>query len=103
MAFEIKVTKYPPSAHDPMHQTIAATYSDVLDIVPEYLIQTIVSRIADQFIEDHYAEIVKEISPTVVAAVASKAAGATIMKRLEEEVDHINVVAEEALRKAKRR
>jgi hypothetical protein len=103
MAFDIKVTSYPPSAHDPMHRTIAATYSDVLDIVPEYLIQTIISRIADQFIEDHYAEIVKEISPTVVAAVASEAAGATIMKRLEEEVDHVNAVAQEALRKAKRR
>lgn len=101
MAFDITVTKYPPNAMDPMHQTIAATYSDVLSIVPEYLIQTIVSRIADQFIEDHYAEIVKEISPTVVAAVASHAAGATIMKRMQEEVDHVNTVAQEALRKAK--
>lgn len=103
MAFEVNVVHYPYSSSDPARQHICATYSDVMSIIPEYLINEIVSRIADRFIEEHYSEIAKEISPTVIAAVASATAGAKIMKEMQMEVDRVNATAQEALRKAKRR
>jgi hypothetical protein len=106
MAFDIKIKSYHgPSPTDPLGERnwVSAEYKDVSSLVPEYLLQAIIHKIADKFVEDHYAEIEKQIDIKVIAAAASARMGSVVEERLQKEIVRIQIIADEALRKAKKR
>lgn len=103
MAFEIIVTKYPPSPIDPSRHHIGVEYSDVLSGVPEYFLVAVISKIADKFVEEHYAEIEKLLDHKLVAACVTAQLGEKIEAKMLGEVRRVSEVAEQALRRAKRR
>ncbi len=101
MDFELKVSHYNnPSS---LGGTISAEYKNFLSLTNEYILQEIISKIADKFIEQHYAEIEKELDIKVISAVSSVRMGAVVEERLQTEVSRINSIAEQALRRSKRR
>jgi hypothetical protein len=94
------------SAADPTlsRRAITLKYSDydIISLAPEYILQAIVSKMADKFVEDHYAEIEKQIDPKLVAAVVAATMGAAVEKKMMEEVDRVRELANAAMRRAKR-
>jgi hypothetical protein len=104
--FDIRIKSYHgPSVNDPLGERnwISAEYGSVTSLTEEYLLQAIIHKIADRFIEDHYAEIEKELDIKVIAAAASAQMGSIVEERLQKEIQRVQHVADEALRKAKKR
>ena len=101
MAFKMEIEAH-HNLTDGQH-IVAAKYSDILSLAPEELIHAIAYRIADKFVEEHYAEIASQIDKTVVAACVSAHMGAIVEERMVKEIERVNAVAQEALRRSKRR
>ena len=78
------------------------TFSDML-CQPEILLRTLVDKIAEEYLRNHYTEIEKEIDPKVIAAMVSQDMGARVEERLRQEIARVSSVASTAKREAKRR
>lgn len=104
MAFEIKVYTSGASAMDPCGRNrITAEYSDILSIVPEYLLGAIVDKIADKFVEEHYSEIEENLDPVFIAALVSAQMGIKVEGELMKEIERVQNLASQALSRAKKR
>lgn len=99
----LKVIATDPIASDPGTLTLTVRYTDVLSMVPEYLLQSIVDKIVDKFVEIHYAEIEKEIDPKLVAAIVALQMGMAVEEKMLQKIESVQELAHEALRRAKRR
>ena len=100
---DIKVSTLGPTPSDPGSHTLVVRYTDVLSMVPKYILQTVVDRIVDKFVELHYAEIERAIDPKLVAAIVALQVGGAIEEKMLEEIKRVRLLADEALRISKRR
>jgi proline dehydrogenase len=98
-----KVTAINPASSDPGTHTLVVKYRDVLSMIPEYILHTVVDKIVEKFVEEHYHEIAKELDPKLIAAIASTQMGLVVEEKMLREIEHVQHLAQEALRRAKKR
>jgi hypothetical protein len=77
------------------------TFSDLL-CSPEYLLRTLVDKIADEYLRNHYAEIEAQIDAKVIAAMVSVEMGARVEKELKQQIETVMARASQAYKLANR-
>jgi GGDEF domain-containing protein len=104
MAFEIKISKFrvPDASSDKHGIYVQYSGTDIASMMPEHILSEVVNRIADKFVEEHYAEIEKLIDPKLVAALVTASMGVVVEKHMMDEIERVQHIAQQALKIAKR-